>query len=94
MSGGSRSAGASPGGEFSVRRGFKGMRLITHAGVAVALVVNGDLALFDAELDERGFYDPLVRFTAAMCRLAMGIELGVADGRYAEARGSATPAHC
>jgi hypothetical protein len=29
-----------------------------------------------------------------MCRLAMEIELGVADGRYGEERASATPARC
>jgi hypothetical protein len=45
------------------------------------LVVGGDLALLDPELAARGFGDPLLRFPAAMCRLAMEIERGVAEGR-------------
>jgi hypothetical protein len=45
------------------------------------LVVGGDLALLDPELEALGFGDPLLRFPAAMCRLAMEIERGVAEGR-------------
>jgi hypothetical protein len=48
--------------------------------------VSGDLAVFDPALEARSFDDPLIRFATAMCRLAMEIELGVAEGRYAEER--------
>jgi hypothetical protein len=54
------------------------MHLVTYSGEAVALVVNGELAIFDPELEIRGFSDPLLRFVASMCKLAMELELGPA----------------
>jgi len=62
------------------------MRLITYRGEPVALVVNGDLVLFDPRLEARGWDDPLLRFVAAMCRLAMQIQLGLASGPYDQER--------
>jgi hypothetical protein len=62
------------------------MQLITYAGGAMALVVNGDLVVFQRDLEARGRGDPLLRFVAAMCRLAMGLELGLADGPYDDER--------
>lgn len=62
------------------------MRLISYRGEPVALVVNGDLAVFEPELEARGPDDPLFRFAAAMCRLAMEIELGLLAGPYDEER--------
>ena len=62
------------------------MRRITYRGQVVALVVNGDLAIFSREVEERGADDPLFRFAAAMCRLAMELELGLETGRYDEER--------
>jgi hypothetical protein len=63
-----------------------GMRRITYRGERVALVVNGDLAVFEPELEARGPDDPLLRFAAAMCRLAMEIELGLVGEPYDEER--------
>jgi hypothetical protein len=71
-----------------------GVQLITYAGLPVALVVSGDRALPDPELEARGFGDPLLRFAAAMCRPAMEIEPGLAEGRTAGSEPSATPARC
>jgi hypothetical protein len=62
------------------------MRRITYRGRAVALVVNGDLAVFSHDVEARGPDDPLFRFGAAMCRLAMELELGVEGGPYDEER--------
>ena len=62
------------------------MRLITYRGERVALVVNGDCAVFDPELEARGWDDPLLRFAAAMCRLAMDVELGLEPRPYDEER--------
>ena len=62
------------------------MRLIIYYGEPVALVVHGDLALLAPELEELGPDDPLHRFAAAMCRLAMELELGLAHGFYDEER--------
>ena len=62
------------------------LQLITYAGQAVALVVSGELALLDPELEALGFGDPLLRFAAAMCRLAMEIELGLPEDRHGEER--------
>jgi hypothetical protein len=59
------------------------VQLISYRGRPVAVVVNGDLAVIDPRLD-RG--DPLWRFTAAMCRLAMEIELGIAAAPYEDSR--------
>jgi hypothetical protein len=62
------------------------MRRITYRGRVVALVVNGDLAVFSPQLEARGPDDPLFRFAAAMCRLAMELELGLETGPYDEER--------
>jgi hypothetical protein len=62
------------------------VHLITYRGEPVAIVVNGDLALFDPELERRGWDDPLLRFVAAMCRLAMEIELGHEPDPYSDER--------
>jgi hypothetical protein len=62
------------------------VRSITYRGQAVALVVHGDLAVFSHEVEGRGPNDPLSRFVAAMCRLAMELELGLATGPYDEGR--------
>jgi hypothetical protein len=62
------------------------MQLVTYGGRPLALVVNGDLAVFDAELETHGFDDPLLRFVAAMCKLAMELERGLAEGNYDEER--------
>jgi hypothetical protein len=62
------------------------MRRIKYRRSVVALVVNGDLAAFRPELEARGPADPLFRFAAAMCRLAMELELGLESGRYDEER--------
>src|SRR4051794_18620806 len=58
------------------------MQLITYADRATAVVVNGDLTVFEPDLEARGWADPVLRFVAAMCQLAMEIELGLADGGY------------
>jgi hypothetical protein len=65
------------------------VRLITYRAEAVALVVHGNLALFATAVEELGADDPLHRFTAAMCRLAMELELGLAGGVYEEQRAQA-----
>ena len=62
------------------------MELITYRGEPAAVVVNGDLTVFAPELEARGWDDPVFRFVAAMCRLAMEIELGLAAGRYDDER--------
>lgn len=62
------------------------MRRITYRGRPVALVVKGDLAVFSPEVEVRGPDDPLFRFAAAMCRLAMELELRVETGPYDEER--------
>jgi hypothetical protein len=59
---------------------------IRYQGRLVAVVVGGDLAIFDPRLEARGPYDPLLRFAAAMCRLAMEIELGLEPGPYSDER--------
>jgi hypothetical protein len=46
--------------------------------------LGGDLAIFDARLAACGPHDPLLRFAAAMCRLAMEIELGLEPGPYSD----------
>jgi hypothetical protein len=76
------------------------MRLITDLGEPVALVVNGDLAVFEPGLEARGPDDPLLRFVAAMCALAMEIEVGLVAERYDDeraeghAREALMPTHC
>jgi hypothetical protein len=62
------------------------MQAIRYQGRPVALVVGGDLAIFDARLEARGTHDPLLRFAATMCRLAMEIELGLEPGTYSDER--------
>lgn len=62
------------------------MELITYRGEPAAVVVNGDLAVFAPALEARGLDDPLLRFVAVMCRLAMEIELGLVAGRYDDER--------
>jgi hypothetical protein len=62
------------------------VRAITYRGQALALVVDGDLALFDPQLEARGFADPLLRFVAAMCQLAMELELSLEQGPYDDER--------
>jgi hypothetical protein len=62
------------------------MRWITYRGELVAVVVNGDLAVFSPVLEARGDEDPLFRFAAAMCQLAMEIERGLIPGPYDEER--------
>jgi hypothetical protein len=62
------------------------MRRITYRGRLIALVVNGDLVVFSADVEARGPEDPLFRFAAAMCRLAMELELGLAMGAYDQER--------
>jgi hypothetical protein len=62
------------------------MRRISYRGRTVALVVNGDLAVFSPDVEARGPGDPLFRFAAAMSRLAMQIELGLERGPYDEER--------
>jgi hypothetical protein len=62
------------------------MRRIIYRGRPVALVVHGDLAVFGADVEARGADDPLFRFAAAMCRLAMELELGLETGPYDEER--------
>lgn len=52
-------------------------------------MVNGDLAVFSPQVEARGPDDPLFRFAAAMCRLAMELELGVETGPYDEKRAEA-----
>jgi hypothetical protein len=59
---------------------------IRYQGRLVAVVVGGDRALFDPQLEARGFADPLLRFVAAMCRLAMEVELGLEPGPYSDER--------
>ncbi|HYY22781.1 MAG TPA: hypothetical protein VE780_12970 [Thermoleophilaceae bacterium] len=53
--------------------------------------MNGDLALLEPKLEARRIDDPVLRFAAAMCRLAMEIELGLAEDRHARSEPSATP---
>jgi hypothetical protein len=62
------------------------VELITHRDAPAAIVVNGDLTVFDPALEARGWDDPVVRFVAAMCRLAMEIELGLERGPYDDER--------
>ena len=62
------------------------MRPITYRGELVALVVHGDLAVFSPVLEARGGEDPLFRFVAARCRLAMEIEGGLTAGPYDDER--------
>lgn len=52
----------------------------------MALVVNGDLAVFHPAVEALGPDHPLHRFAAAMCRLAMELELGLVGGPYDEER--------
>jgi hypothetical protein len=63
------------------------VELIRYRGEPAAVVVNGDLTVFDPALEARGWDDPLLRFVAAMCGLAMEIELGLERGRYDDERG-------
>jgi hypothetical protein len=76
-------------GRVHCPRPFWSMQLITYAGEGVALVVNGDLVVFAPDVEARGRDDPLFRFVAAICRLAMELELGIADGPYDEERAHA-----
>jgi len=62
------------------------MRAIRYAGAPVAVVVNGDLAVLAPALDVLGPEDALHRFVGAMCRLAMELELGIAQGAYEDER--------
>jgi hypothetical protein len=62
------------------------VELIRYRGEPAAVVVNGNLTLFAAELEARGSDDPVFRFVAAMCRLAMEIELGLERGPYDDER--------
>ena len=62
------------------------MRLITYRGKRVALVVHGDLAVFDPDLMGRGWGDSVLRFGTAMCRFAMEVELGLEYGPYDDER--------
>ena len=62
------------------------MELITYRGEPAAVVVNCDLTVFAPELEARGWDDPVFRFVAAKCRLAMEIERGLAAGRYDDER--------
>ena len=62
------------------------MELISYRGEPAAVVVNGDLTVFAPELEARGWDDPVFRFVAAMCRLAMEIELGLENGPYDDER--------
>lgn len=71
---------------MSALRPFKDVQLITYGGETQALVVNGDLAVFDPDIEARGWDDPLLRFVAAMCQLAMELELGLVDGPYDDER--------
>jgi hypothetical protein len=69
------------------------IQLVTYGSRPLALVVDGDLAVFDAALETHGCDDPLQRFVAAMCKLAMELERGLAQGRTTSER-RATPASC
>jgi hypothetical protein len=62
------------------------VQAIRYQGRPVALVADGDRAVFDPQLEARGLADPLLRFAAAMCRLAMEIELGLEPGPYSDER--------
>ena len=62
------------------------MRRITYRWWPVALVIHGDLAVFSADVEARGADDPLFRFAAAMCRLAMELELSLETGAYDDER--------
>jgi hypothetical protein len=59
---------------------------IRYQGRPVAVVVDCDRAIFDPQIQARGPYDPLLRFVAAMCRLAMEIELRLEPGPYTDER--------
>jgi hypothetical protein len=58
------------------------VELISYRSTLAAVVVNGDLAVFDPALEARGWDDPLLRFVGAMCGLAMEIDLGLEPGPY------------
>jgi hypothetical protein len=62
------------------------MRVISYRGEPVTVVVFGDLAILAPDVEQRGADDPLHRFTAAMCRLAMELELGLSEGAYDDER--------
>jgi hypothetical protein len=62
------------------------VKAIRYQGSAVAVVVDGDHAILDPQIQGRGRCDPLLRFVAAMCRFAMEIELGLEPGRYSDDR--------
>ena len=62
------------------------MELISYRGEPAAVVVNGDLTVFAPELEARGWDDPVFRFVAAKCRLAMELERGLIAGRYDDER--------
>ncbi len=61
------------------------MQAINYRGRCLAVVVHGDLAVFDAELETRASDDSLLRFVAAMCRFAMEIDQGLLPGEYEDA---------
>jgi hypothetical protein len=63
------------------------VQLISYDGEPVALVVDGDLAVMAPDIAALGSDDPLFRMTAAMCRLAMEVALGLATGPYDDQRG-------
>ena len=63
------------------------MRLTSYRVKPVALMLHGDLALLAPELERLGPDDALNRVTAAMRRLAMELELGLANGPYEERAG-------
>jgi hypothetical protein len=60
--------------------------VISYRGRPAAVAVDRDLVVFDPALEARGWDDPVLRFVAAMSRLAMEIELGLMDGRYNDER--------
>jgi hypothetical protein len=69
------------------------VELISYRGEPAAVVVSGDLTVFAPELEARGWDDPVFRFVAAMCRLAMEIELGLEHGPYEGYAREALSAH-
>jgi hypothetical protein len=62
------------------------MRIVRYRGRPAAVVVDADRVVFDPALEARGCGDPLLRFVAAMCRLAMEIQLGLESGAYDDER--------
>ena len=62
------------------------MQAISYRGHCLAVVVHGDLTVFDVELETRPSSDALLRFVAAMCRFAMEIDQALLPGEYEDAR--------